>query len=107
METSQESPAKKQTDLKKFAELVDEKKVSFASSESLKEKLGLEPGSVSPFGLFNDIERSVEVYIDSEVYNAKTVSFHPNVNTATLELSKNMFHRFLQTIGHDVEVVDL
>jgi Ala-tRNA(Pro) deacylase len=100
-------PAKKQTDLKKFTELVDEKKVSFASSESLKEKLGLELGSVSPFGLINDIENTVEVYIDSEVYNAETVSFHPNVNTATLELSKDMFHRFLQTVGHDVCVVDL
>jgi Ala-tRNA(Pro) deacylase len=100
-------PANKKTDLKKFAELVNEKKISFASSKALKEKLGLEPGSVSPFGLINDSEHRVEVYIDSEIYNADIVSFHPNVNTATLELSKNMFHKFLQTIDHEIHVIDL
>lgn len=100
-------PAKKQTDLKKFAKLVDEKKISFASRESLKEKLGLEPGSVSPFGLINDTNGLVEVYIDREIHNAKIVSFHPNINTATLELTKDMFSKFLQAIDHKITVVDL
>lgn len=100
-------PASKRTDLKKFAELTNEKKISFASSEILKEKLGLEPGSVSPFGLINDTENTFEVYIDSTVYNADIVGFHPNVNTATLELSKAEFHKFLKLIDHQVNVVDL
>jgi Ala-tRNA(Pro) deacylase len=100
-------PAKKQTDLKKFANIVGENKISFASSELLKEKLGLEPGAVSPFGLINDTNKSVEVYIDSDIYNAETVSFHPNVNTATLELSKDMFRKFLRAIEHKITVIDL
>ena len=81
-------PANKRTDLKKFAQTVGETKVSFASPEAMKEKLHLEPGSVSPFGLINDTEKSVEVHIDKEVHDAAIVGFHPNRNTATLELSK-------------------
>ena len=68
-------PAQKRTNLKKFAKIVSENKVSFASSESLKEKLGLEAGAVSPFGLINDTNKSVEVYVDSEIYNAEIVVF--------------------------------
>lgn len=68
--------------------------ISFANSESLKEKLGIATGAVSPFGLLNDKDQEVESYVTGEVFNANTVSFHPNVNTATLELSKVMFRKF-------------
>src|SRR3990167_8246235 len=47
-------PAEKRADLKQIGEIVGEKRVSFANAEALKEKLGLEPGAVSPFGLLND-----------------------------------------------------
>lgn len=99
-------PATKKTDLKKFEKLVGEK-ISFANSEALKEKLDLDPGSVSPFGLINDTTKSVEVYIDSDIYNGDIVSFHPNINTETLELSKDMFHKFLQVIDHKVNIINL
>ena len=44
-------PAAKRADLKKVAEMVGERRISFANADILREKLGLEPGSVSPFGL--------------------------------------------------------
>ena len=100
-------PAEKQIDLKKFAELIGSKRLSFASSESLKEKLGIETGAVSPFGLLNDKKREVELYVDSKVRHANTVSFHPNVNTATIELSNDMFCKFLQAIEHKTNIIDL
>ena len=100
-------PAAKRTDLKKFANIVGEGKVSFASPEALMEKLGLEPGAVSPFGLLNDKKHEVEVYVDSEVYNSEIVSFHPNRNTASLELSGKMFHKFLQSIDNPNNVIEL
>ena len=99
-------PAEKQTDLKKFAEIVGENRLSFAGGDILKEKLGLESGAVSPFGLINDTDNTVELYIDRDVYDADIVGFHPNVNTATLELSKEMLHKFLQVIGHKVNIID-
>ncbi len=100
-------PAKKRTELKKFGAIVEEKKISFASAEALLEKLGLEPGAVSPFGLLNDKNNEVEVYVDKDVYDADIVSFHPNRNTATLELTGEMFHKFLQSIDNEVNVVEL
>src|SRR5512133_2523467 len=39
-------------------------KLSFASDRRLKERLGLEAGSVSPFGLLNDREKNVHLFID-------------------------------------------
>lgn len=100
-------PATKQTDLKKFAEIVAEKKLSFANSDLLMEKLGVEPGSVSPFGLLNDTEHKVEVYIDSEIYNAEIVNFHPNRNMASLELTKEMFHKYLQSIENSYKIIKI
>ncbi len=100
-------PAAKRSDLRKFAEIVSENKITFASPENLMEKLGLEPGAVSPFGLLNDKKNEVEVYVDSEVYNADVVSFHPNRNTASLELSGEMFRKFLQSIENLNKVIDL
>lgn len=100
-------PATKRIDLKKFAKIVGEAKVSFASAETLKEKLHLEPGSVSPLGLLNDTEKSVEVYIDKALAEAEIVGFHPNRNTATLELSKEMFHKFLGLLEQKVHIIEL
>lgn len=98
-------PAKKRADLKQIAQTVGEKKVSFASAEALQEKLQLTPGSVSPFGLINDPQAQVEVFIDQEIYDAEIVNFHPNINTASLELTKEMFHKYLETLPHKIQVV--
>lgn len=98
-------PATKRADLKKISKMLMENKIHFAHAESLKEKLGLEPGAVSPFGLINDQNHEVEVYIDEMVYTANTVSFHPNRNTASLELTREMFHKFLQTLKHKIQVI--
>ncbi|MEK7085476.1 MAG: prolyl-tRNA synthetase associated domain-containing protein [Patescibacteria group bacterium] len=100
-------PAEKRADLKKISETVDDKQITFAGPEALLEKLGLEPGAVSPFGLINDKNHEIEVYIDKKVYYADIVSFHPNRNTASLELSGEMFHKFLRAIENKTKVIDL
>ena len=100
-------PAAKRADLKKVAEMVGERRISFANADILREKLGLEPGSVSPFGLINDVKSEVKVYIDKEVYDADVVNFHPKTNTASQELSRDMFHRYLKALNRDVHIVEL
>ena len=100
-------PATHQTDLKKVSAVVGEKKLSFANPDTLREKLGVEVGSVSPFGLLNDTLHEVEVYVDKAVYDADIVSFHPNRNTASLELTGVMFRKFLERMENKVEVVEL
>jgi len=98
-------PAKKRTDLKQFSKIVNESKITFANAEQLKNILQLEPGSVSPLGLINDTNHEVEVYIDQELHKAEIVNFHPNRNTASLEFSREMFQKFLETLSNKITIV--
>ncbi len=98
-------PADKVINIKLFGAVVGEKSLSFASREALMEKLGLTPGAVSPFGLINDFSHAVEVFLDENVFEAPVVTFHPNVNTATLELEKQMFHQYLDVLEQKITVL--
>ena len=97
-------PAAQRTDLTHIGEVVGERKLSFANPESLLERLGVTPGAVSPFGLLNDSTHSVEVFIHAEVAGAEVVHFHPNRNTASLELTHYLFQKFLGLLGHKAVV---
>ncbi len=99
--------AKKRCDFKKCAETSGTKKVTFADEKKLEIFLGLTPGAVTPFGLLNDSQKRVELFVDKEVWDAPIVSFHPNVNTATLELTSDMFHRCIEAMGHSAIVVEM
>lgn len=99
-------PAYKKGDLKKLGELLNEKHLSFASAEQLKEILNLEPGSVSPFGLLNDKEKKVKYLIDQELWDADIVNFHPNINTASIALKKADFHKYVKSLENEVKVID-
>ncbi len=98
-------PADKRADLSRFCEIVGEKKVTFANERELSEILGVNPGAVSPFGLINDKDKQIEVFVDSEVYEAPITSFHPNRNTASIEIKRDMFKKFLDETGHEVRVI--
>ena len=74
----------KMMDMDKFKEMVDEKKVKMASEESLYEKMMLPPGVVSPFGLLNNEDKDIRVYIDKEIVGEDRMSFHPNTNEKTI-----------------------
>lgn len=92
--------ADKQVDLQALRRLLDVSKLMFASSEDLHTLLGLTPGSVTPFGLLNDTERRVTPIIDEDFFSAEFVNFHPNINTATVELTPADFEKFLNATGH-------
>lgn len=66
------------------------------------EKLGLEPGAVSPFGVVNNTEHDVVLCIDAEVLDAPRVGFHPNSNTATLVLDQKNFAEFCDVVENEV-----
>jgi Ala-tRNA(Pro) deacylase len=92
----------KNADLRKLSEKLREDRLSFGSPERLKRILGLEPGSVSPFGLINDSQKEVSVVIDQDLMSAERVNFHPNINTATVGISTADFERFLAWAGNRV-----
>lgn len=84
-----------------------EGKLTFASEHRMEKYLGVKPGSVSLFGLLNDKEHHVHVFIEKELLKAEFVSFHPNDNCASLVISKKDFKKFLDHSGNDYEFIDM
>ena len=82
-------------------------KLSFASEQRMEKWLGLRPGSVSPFGLINDEENHVHLFLDKNLKNYPSLSFHPNDNTATVVISQEMFARYLEAVGNSFEYIEL
>jgi Ala-tRNA(Pro) deacylase len=97
----------RQLDIHDLEKRLRQGKLSFASDQRLKKYLGLDPGSVSPFGLINDKENHVHLFIDEKLKGSDRLAFHPNVNTATLVISKTDFLRFLDYTGNSYEFLKL
>lgn len=95
----------KRADLRAVANQIGDGKLSFGSPERLMALLGVTPGSVSPFGLIYDTTREVRVCIDQDLKTADRISFHPNINTATLVLTFADFERFLASRGNAIQFV--
>jgi Ala-tRNA(Pro) deacylase len=97
----------KRVDLKDLVRIVADDRLSFGSADRLMAKLGLTPGSVSPFGLINDADGSVRVLIDRDLEGADRLIFHPNINTASVVVSWSDLERFLATRANRVSVITL
>ena len=97
----------KRADLRSVADQIGDGTLSFASAERLMKYLGVTPGSVSPFGLIHDHDHHVRVDLDRELKQAPRISFHPNINTATLVLTYGDFERFLASCENLVRYVDV
>lgn len=80
-------------------------KLTFASPKRLQKHLGLSPGSVTPFGLINDHEKHVHLFLDEALRHSDTISFHPCINTASIVIKYSDFLRFLEYCGNTWEYV--
>jgi len=97
----------RQLDIRDLEKRLRQGKLTFASDKRLKQYLGVEPGSVSPFGLINDKEKHVYLFIDEKLNECDRLTFHPNVNTASLVISKSDFLKFLRFTGNQFEFLRL
>jgi Ala-tRNA(Pro) deacylase len=82
-------------------------KLSLASDKRLKKYLDVQPGSVTPFGLINDEENHVHIFLDENLKESDKISFHPNVNTFSLVLSYEDFEKYLNWTGNSFEYLKL
>lgn len=82
-------------------------KLSFASPERMMRFLGLEPGSVSPFGLINDEEHHVHLFLDEVLQQAETLSFHPNDCRGTIVIAREDFENYLKEVQNTYEYLNL
>ena len=97
----------KKIDLKKLRSVFKTNNLSFGSNLYLDEILGLEPGSVSPFGLINDKNKITNFYLDKDILEENTVNFHPLVNDSTLNLTVNDFIDFIKKINVELHLINL
>ncbi len=95
-------------DLKRLHETIGASgRLSFGSADQLRDMLGVEPGSVTPFAVANDAERRVSVVLDAALMAHERVNFHPLVNTMTTGLHRDDLMRFLADTGHEPRVLAL
>lgn len=75
---------------------------AFAEAEHLRTQLGVEPGSVTPFGMVNARPGAVRVVFDQGLMEGfEWVNFHPLTNTMTTAIRPADMLRFLRGLGHE------
>lgn len=99
--------ADRQLNIKDLEQRLRQGKISFASPKRMEKYLDLQGGSVSLFGIMNDRDNHVHLFLDAALEGAKHISFHPNDNTASLIISNPSFHKFLQWSGNSYEFIQL
>ncbi len=88
-------------DLKQLAKSIGaDGRFSFASPETLAAALGVLPGSVTPFAVFNDPAKKVRVILDQRMREGKTISAHPLINTMTTTIDMPDLLKLFAHTGH-------
>jgi len=100
-------PANKRVDLRALPQVVGSNRLSFGSADRLKKYLGVEPGSVTLFAIFNDPDHAVELIVDVSLWHSAAFQFHPLVNTSTLVISRENLKRFMAITGHEARLLDI
>ena len=77
---------------------------SFGAADLMRQTLGVEPGTVTPFGALNDTDRQVTVVLDAAMMAHATLNFHPLVNTMTTAIGRDDLLRFLAATGHTARI---
>ncbi|RPH31191.1 MAG: prolyl-tRNA synthetase associated domain-containing protein [Bacteroidales bacterium] len=98
---------RQEVNIHQLEKLLKQGKLTFASPQRMMKYLGLAPGSVSPFGLIHDTSKHVHLFLDHNLQKAERLSFHPNLNTASLIIRYNDFIRYLDWKGNGYEFIDL
>ncbi len=77
---------------------------SFGPAELMRATLGVEPGSVTPFGALNDTCQQVTIVLDAAMMAHETLNFHPLLNTMTTTIGRDDLVRFLAATGHTARI---
>lgn len=98
----------KRVDLKQFRQDNGTRPLSFASADDLMRILGVIPGAVTPFGLLNDVNNSVTLYLDNDFTEGENlIGVHPNDNTATVWLKTTDLIEIIKQHGNTVKLVNM
>eukprot|EP01041_Mallomonas_annulata_P010901 gene10901-22754_t len=94
--------------LKQFASMLNLSGANFrfGDEELLKEKLGVEKGSVSPFAIMNDKNTEVTFCIDKNLLESDLINIHPLRNDRTTSLSPEALSKVMTHLNHTPVVLD-
>ncbi|MGB0506647.1 MAG: prolyl-tRNA synthetase associated domain-containing protein [Pikeienuella sp.] len=93
--------------IKNLEKAIGMKRLSFGSPEALGEVLDVIPGSVTPFGLFNDREaHQVTLVLDQQMMEMDPLNYHPLHNEATITVNAKGLKNFFAATGHTPILVD-
>lgn len=93
-------------DLKALPDQIGCDRVSFGSAERMDRAIGVTPGSVTPFALINDTQRTVRPILDMRLMAYDIVNCHPLKNDKTTGITPKDLLRFIEALGYDPLVVD-
>jgi Ala-tRNA(Pro) deacylase len=91
--------------LKEAPAKIGSKRLSFGKPDLLMQILGVEPGSVTPFSLINDLEVRVNVILDERMMQEPLLNYHPLKNDATTTISNQDLLAFIKSCGHQPRIV--
>lgn len=94
-------------DLKAAPGRIGSRRLSFGKPDLLMELLGVEPGSVTPFGLINDTANRITVILEERMMQEKLLNYHPLNNDATTTIAAADLVAFIRSCGHEPRVVAL
>ena len=92
-------------DLKALPSKIGSRRLSFGKPGLLMEVLGVEPGSVTPFGLINDVSQRAQVILDHAMMREEWLNYHPLRNDATTTIRAADLLKFIRSCGHEPRIV--
>ncbi|MGH6820515.1 MAG: YbaK/EbsC family protein, partial [Methylocella sp.] len=92
-------------DLKAAPSRIGSKRLTFGKPDLLMEVLGVEPGSVTPFGLINDTGHRTQIILDAAMMREELLNYHPLCNDATTTIRTADLLTFIRSCGHDPRIV--
>jgi Ala-tRNA(Pro) deacylase len=94
-------------DLKTAPARIGSKRLSFGKADLLMQLMGVEPGSVTPFGLINDAENRITVILEERMMREPLLNYHPLSNDATTTIASADLLAFIRSCGHQPRIVAL
>ncbi len=94
-------------DLKSAPARIGSRRLSFGKPDLLMELLGVEPGSVTPFGLINDTANRITVILEERMMQERLLNYHPLSNDATTTIASVDLVAFIRSCGHEPRIVAL
>ncbi len=94
-------------DVKGLAADLGTAKLHFGNENTLRQHMGVAPGSVSLFCLLHPGSQDVEVVVQKQLLSQPELGFHPGDNTATVFIPGASIERFVAGVGREPVFVSM